>query len=128
VLDLEAVSNLTIQKIQIKLDRVDPRELVMETLNLHKLQADMKKIELAVKIDQSLPKCIESDPTRLQQIVHNMLSNAVKFTREKGHVSVEIYYDHEHELLQVSVIDDGVPIPDSERHLLFKAYSTLPAA
>lgn len=54
------------------------------------------------------------DRTRLQQIVNNLLSNAIKFSDEKQQITIELFYMAEHEMFQVTVIDDGIMISDEE--------------
>ena len=65
----------------------DPEKLLSETLDLLRVQADAKGVELMCRTDNPLPAQILSDPTRLRQVWLNLISNALKFT-ERGVVTV----------------------------------------
>ena len=56
------------------------------------MQAHKKKQRIVLKIDEKVPNFIESDPIRLQQIVNNLISNAIKFSDEKTRIDIESYY------------------------------------
>lgn len=92
------------------------------------MHAHKKKHRIILKIDDSVPKCIESDPKRLTQIVNNLLNNAIKFSDEKNRIDIESYYLHDIDMFQVIVVDDGITISDEEAVKLFKRYSTLKSA
>ena len=95
---------------------------------MNKMQAHKKKQRIVLKIDEKVPKFIESDPNRLQQIVNSLLSNAIKFSDEKTRIDIESYYLTETESFQVTVVDEGIPISDEEKLVLFKPYKTLESA
>lgn len=107
---------------------VDPRELIQEVINSNKMQARKKNQSIVLLIDESVPKFIETDPLRLQQIVNNLLNNAIKFSDEGTRIDIESYYMPDKKLLQISVIDNGIPITDEEAETLFKPHSTLQSA
>ena len=94
--DLEDVSNLSSRRFQIKNDRVDIRKLIADTIKCQKIQASKKKQQIVPLIDDSVPRFIESDPTRLQQIVNNLLGNAIKFSDESNRIDIEVYYQSAH--------------------------------
>jgi signal transduction histidine kinase len=71
---------------------------------------------------------IESDPIRLQQVVNNLLTNAIKFSDEKTNISIESHYLTDKRLFQVTVVDEGIPISDEEAATLFKQFVTLKSA
>ncbi len=95
---------------------------------MNKMQAHKKKQRIVLKVDEHVPKFIESDPIRLQQIVNSLLSNAIKFSDEKTRIDIESYYLTDTDAFQITVVDEGIPISDEEKKLLFKPYSTLESA
>ena len=86
------------------------------------MQAHKKKQRIVLKVDEHVPKFIESDPIRLQQIVNSLLSNAIKFSDEKTRIDIESYYLTDTDAFQITVVDEGIPISDEEKKLLFKPY------
>ena len=77
--------------------------------------AEQKNIRLQCHIPAT-PLVVDFDPLRYQQIVQNLVSNAIKFTPDDGTISVQIYESNQHMLL--SVADDGIGIaPESLPHL-----------
>ena len=63
--------------------------LISETIRLFTAQALEKQLSLHVGLEPGVPRRIRGDPTRLKQILMNLLSNALKFT-EHGHVLLEV--------------------------------------
>jgi signal transduction histidine kinase len=62
------------------------------------MQARKKKQKIVVQVDKSVPNCIETDPNRLQQIIHNLLNNAIKFSDDNTRIDIESYYLHDAKL------------------------------
>lgn len=128
ILDLQDIANIQKRNFKIKKESLNPRELLEEVINSNKMQAHKKKQRIVLKIDENVPKMIESDPIRLQQVVNNLLTNAIKFSDEKTRINIESYYMAEKRLFQVTVIDEGIPISEEEAATLFKPYATLKSA
>ena len=85
-------------------------------------QADAKGLYLRLDLAADLPDWIEADPTRLRQILLNLLSNALKFT-DHGGVSLAIRRERGH--LRFSVADTGMGIAKDRQSLLFQQFSQL---
>ena len=126
--NLQDVTNIAQNHFKIKKERVDPRELLQEVVDSNKMQARKKNQGIVLLIDDSVPKFIDIDPLRMQQIVNNLLTNAIKFSDEGTRIDIESYYMPDKELLQVSVIDNGIPISDEEALTLFQPHATLQKA
>jgi CheY-like chemotaxis protein len=104
----------------------DPRETIRESCALLVEQARRKGLDLRWTVDRSVPAQIIGDPTRLGQILTNLLGNAVKFTEsgaiELG-VSVEAHGSESEPDLAFTVRDTGVGIPQSARSRLFHPFT-----
>lgn len=98
ILDLQAISNITNQLFNVKKEKVDMREAVEEVINGNRLQANKKKQKIYTNFDESVPRWLISDRTRIQQIVNNLLNNAIKFSDEKKRITVELFYMRDHEM------------------------------
>lgn len=114
----------------VKLERqtIDVDELLQRVVRAFGPSAQSKRIVLAVEGGTALPR-IKADPLRLEQVLNNLVSNALKFTKEGGKVVVGAKPLHSKIALWIS--DSGVGIPTHEIGDLFKDYvraSTRPTA
>ena len=87
--DLLDVSRIVAGKIELTVEEVDWRALVLGVLEAVKPEAEAKSVQLAVECEGDPPLCL-GDPERLQQVVANLFTNAVKFTPSGGRVGVRI--------------------------------------
>ena len=82
-------------------------------------------LKLTLDIEEGVPLVLEGDPLRLQQILVNLVGNAVKFT-ERGGVFVQVSLEEESELaasLRFSVRDTGIGLDQEQQKKLFSAFS-----
>ena len=87
-------------------------------------QAIKKSITVTYTNEATVAKLF-ADPRRLKQIVINLLTNAVKFTLAGGHVTLQVQYAAEQDLIQFSVIDDGIGIAREHLQRLFQPFVQL---
>ena len=116
-----------IESGQIQLENIafDLRKIIENTVKLLKFNADKKDIKLSVKIDKNIPNQLIGDPFRLNQVITNLINNAIKFT-EEGSVRVEVNTENkgdEQIKLLFKVIDTGIGISESGTKKLFKEFS-----
>ncbi len=95
-------------------------EFIADFSSLAGIKARENGIVFEFRTDTLLPEMIISDPTRLRQILSNVVGNAIKFT-EKGKVELILKYDVHH--LEIRVTDTGRGISRDQRKFLFKAFS-----
>nr|WP_246506653.1 hybrid sensor histidine kinase/response regulator [Kistimonas asteriae] len=109
----------------------DLSDLMNRTLNLFQSEARLRNIRLSLEIAPDIPSQVTGDPTRLRQILVNLLGNAFKFT-DQGAVSVNVRLDLEDEngqlTLYFSVKDTGIGIPTSLHDRLFQSFVQADAA
>jgi PAS domain S-box-containing protein len=89
------------------------------------LRAEQKHLTLRCEVQHGVPQEIVADPTRLAQIIINLLGNAIKFTRE-GEIQLQVTLDHAEEnqaLLQFTVRDTGIGIPKEKQQTIFEAFT-----
>ncbi|MBP5792014.1 MAG: response regulator, partial [Spirochaetaceae bacterium] len=111
-------SKLESGKFRLEYIPYNPLQLVEQTVDLLAIEAYNKKIEIITDIDYSLPEKIIGDPTRVQQILLNLIKNAVKFT-PSGYVQISVKADKEKKTITYEVKDSGIGIKKEEQKNLF---------
>ena len=123
--DILDLSKIEAGKLNIELIPLDLREIVNELITLHTMTAEEKCIEFYADIDQRLPPVLIGDPTRIRQILANLISNALKFT-DKGHVGVKVSVDAlsgDRADVRLGVEDTGVGIEADIKDKLFNEFT-----
>jgi signal transduction histidine kinase len=87
--DILDIAKVESEKLQVEKLRFSLKELMSDVTSLMALRAREKGLILKVHFEGTLPSSIESDPTRLRQILVNVIGNAVKFT-ERGYVDIVV--------------------------------------
>ncbi len=104
--DLLDVSRIVTGKLRLNLSKVDVVPIVRDVVASSKPAAEAKRIALEMRAPESVT--LRADPNRLQQIIWNLVSNAVKFSTSDGRVTVEVSSDAQRATIRVS--DEGVGI------------------
>ncbi|MDP3845541.1 MAG: response regulator [Pseudomonas sp.] len=101
------------------------RDLLQDTLTLLAPAAHAKQLELLSLVYRDTPMTLIGDPQRLKQILTNLASNAIKFTREGTIIARAMLEDEsdEHVQLRISVQDSGIGLSDEDLRALFQAFS-----
>ncbi|MBN1236943.1 MAG: response regulator [Gammaproteobacteria bacterium] len=120
--DILDLSRIEAGKLDLDIKRVRPDRLVLDVQSLMKLRAADKGLALAVDFDGPLPETIETDPTRLRQILINLVENSIKFT-ERGEVRVALRFDAAACSLEIDVSDTGVGIEPEMLGRLFRPFT-----
>jgi signal transduction histidine kinase/ActR/RegA family two-component response regulator len=102
--DLLDVSRMITGKVQLNLEKVDVVSVVNAAIDSVKLAADSKQIQLQLVLDKRV-QSIVGDASRLQQVVWNLVSNAIKFTPARGTVTVQL--KQQEAKVELSVVDSG---------------------
>ncbi len=122
--DILDFSKIEAGKLELKFTQVDIVNLIEEIIDIVKYDASKKNLELIVNIQPNLPRQIQADPTRLKQVILNLLSNSVKFT-EKGEVELKLSFSPlENELGEYHFVvrDTGIGISLEQQSKLFQAF------
>ncbi|MCY1078120.1 HAMP domain-containing sensor histidine kinase [Archangium lansingense] len=111
--DLLEQTRIEAGNLELRLEDCDLRELVADVVELHRPSSQQHQLELSVP---NLPVSVRGDPTRLTQVLTNLLSNALKYSPRGGFVRVLLAQSKEEVTLSVS--DEGVGIaPDEYEHI-----------
>ena len=118
-------SKIEAGRLELEQTEFDLRQTVEEAVELFGEQVGRKGLELICRIPETVPTELYGDPTRLRQILLNLLGNAVKFT-EQGEVVVWVELEQETEedvLLRLSVRDSGIGIAPAAQAKIFEPFS-----
>lgn len=112
---------------KVSLEQIDfnIRMKLDEVRKSFELRAKEKHLDFSVEIDPSVPTFLKGDPYRLNQILFNLLGNAIKFTH-KGSVTARIKVikkDQEWETLLFEVCDTGIGIPQQKMDHIFESFT-----
>lgn len=128
--DILDFSKLEAGKLLLENIPFDFTDSLDEVMKLLAPSAHEKGLELTLKVDNRIPTGMIGDPLRIQQVLTNLIGNAVKFT-ERGNidVSVELKTDRDESLeLQFMVRDTGIGISERQQAQLFQAFSQADAS
>lgn len=119
VVDLLDLSRIEARQLELDIRGVDLRALIREVAATVRPTADRQEIELRVSGLEERT-IVQSDATRLRQILLNLLSNAIKFTKRGGHVDLALATADD--ALTITVRDTGPGVDPSVRERIFEAY------
>ena len=114
-------SKIEAGKLTAESVRFSTEKLIRTTVNMNVFGAYAKKLELVTDIADDIPEYLLGDPLRIQQILVNLVSNAIKFT-ESGSIVIRLRcnkLDGENILLQCEVTDSGIGISSTQLEQLF---------
>jgi PAS domain S-box-containing protein len=123
--DVLDFSKVEAGKIELEHIRFDLVETVREVTDLFVEQAQGKGINLTCVLAESVPSVLQGDPVRLQQILMNLVNNAVKFTKQ-GSITLTVTVAEasaSHALVRFEVQDSGVGIEPAAQAKIFEAFS-----
>ncbi len=123
--DILDFSKIESGRLEIESTPVSLRECIEAVFDLNAARASQKRLDLLYWIEPDVPAFVLSDRTRLQQILVNLVTNAVKFT-ETGEVMIRLRRQRdpkEGDFLHFSVKDTGIGIPEEARDRLFQVFS-----
>ncbi|MGL4995068.1 MAG: response regulator [Deefgea sp.] len=123
--DILDYSKIEAGKLSIERLEFDFRELLEEVTDLLALRAQEKGLELMCDIDPRLPVKVMGDPTRLRQVLTNLLGNSIKFTA-RGDVALFAHLlamDERQATIEFSVRDSGIGMAPEQLESLFEAFN-----
>ena len=128
--DILNLSKIEAGKIELESFPFSIQETVENTFDILAAKAAEKELEMVYFIAPDIPLRVMGDPTRIQQVLLNLLGNAIKFT-EEGHIAVALEsekIDLKHLMLTIHVSDTGIGIPAEKMDRLFEAFSQVDAS
>ncbi|MFM2267577.1 MAG: hypothetical protein RL757_1018 [Bacteroidota bacterium] len=122
--DILEISTLQNGKMDFELKDFDLDELLSNLINVMQYKKDEKNLTFMLEVAPDMPRQIKSDKLRLNQILFNVVGNAVKFTDE-GFVRIQVnkISDGEVVMARFSVQDSGIGIPTDKLDSIFEAFT-----
>jgi two-component system, sensor histidine kinase and response regulator len=123
--DILDLSKVEAGHLELEAVEFDLSELLDKAIDILAMRATEKGIELTSHIDQQVPCRVIGDPTRLTQIVINLIGNAIKFT-DTGTVEFRIVNDPDRDIpgaIRISVSDTGIGIPTDKLTSIFESFT-----
>lgn len=125
--DILDFSKIESGNLELVMGEYDLGIVVNDLVNMIQPKADDKKLEFIVKVNPNIPKNLYGDDVRIEQIIINILNNAVKYTHV-GSVTFTMDYEMVSEdqiELKVSVSDTGIGIKEEDMEKLFSPYQRI---
>jgi two-component system phosphate regulon sensor histidine kinase PhoR len=120
VQELLELSRIESGKVPLRLSPTPVADVIAPAVERLRPQADRNRIELTVEIPADLPPVL-IDAQRVQQVVSNLLHNAIKFTPAGGQVTIRAK-DGDAEMVRVEVTDTGIGIPTGDLPRIFERF------
>jgi signal transduction histidine kinase/CheY-like chemotaxis protein len=123
-------SKLESGEMQLESIEFDLNELIEQVVEILANRAHSKDLNLSYWIETHTPRLVKGDPTRLQQVLTNLIGNAIKFT-DQGGVTVDVrplFCDTTNTTIRITVTDTGIGISPENQQKLFQSFSQADAS
>jgi signal transduction histidine kinase/CheY-like chemotaxis protein len=123
--DILDFSKIEAGKLEVEVVEFNLREVVERAVEPLAIRAHAKGLDLRVEITDAYPQQLEGDPTRIRQVLVNLVGNAIKFTQD-GFVEVRVEQERfdEHGVdVRFTVHDTGIGVPSDAQERLFTAFT-----
>ena len=132
--DILDLSKIEAGKLHFENIAFSLRDTIADIVNLYSLKSEQQGVLILQRIDDTVPQAMMGDPTRIRQVIVNLVSNALKFT-EKGEVIISVdvvssetnsensVSNNDYANLKIAVRDTGIGISQSAQKTLFNAFT-----
>ncbi|MCL2705277.1 MAG: bacteriohemerythrin [Spirochaetaceae bacterium] len=124
--DVLDISKIEADKFELSYSELSFEKMLMSITDVASVRAEEKHLNLIVDINENVPDYIEGDEMRLSQVITNLLTNAIKFTPEKGTIVLSVKKIEEtsdNVVLRIEVADSGIGISQEQQKRLFTSFS-----
>ena len=122
--DILDMSKIDAGKMIVEQIRISPSQILEEAVSLMRPRAIGKGIDIRLNYETAIPARIKSDPTRLRQILFNLIGNAIKFT-EVGGITINTAFEKDSGQMRFRIVDTGIGMNPEQREIIarFDAFS-----
>ncbi len=118
--DLESITKLESGQLKLNLVKLDIVKTIEEVIEMHQFQASERKIKISLINKFEKPIFIKADKKRILEVITNLIVNAIKYGRKKGHVDIS-FHDLE-DTIVVEISDDGIGIDKKDLPRIFERF------
>ncbi len=129
--DILDFSKIEAGRLELKETAFELKNVINNMLDVVKVRADEKKLQMSVDIGSNVPRILIGDAMRISQVLINLAGNAVKFTPEGGTIDIAINEKQaggSSVILQVSVADNGIGISEEKQNEIFRSFTQADAS
>ena len=121
--DILDFSKIEAGKLDLEVRDCSPYLIMTEVVNVLRMKAEQQSLELTLAVRGKIPESIQSDPTRIRQVLMNLVGNAIKFTTEGSVNIVASMIEHEGQpSLRFEIIDTGIGLTREQAGRLFQQF------
>ncbi|MDQ6814047.1 MAG: response regulator, partial [Bacteroidota bacterium] len=122
--DILDLSKIEAGKVDLRFETVLVKNIATDLEQLFSVVAEEKEINYVVDIKDGVPEKIKTDRQKVEQVLKNLLSNAFKFTRPNGRVTLafKTVIKDGRNYLAITVEDTGIGIPEAKQQVIFEAF------
>ncbi len=121
--DILDFSKIDSNKMLIENIPYNIKDTFKHVVELFKARASDNSLNLVLNIDENTPNKILGDQVRVEQVLSNLISNAIKFSKQDGTITINLSYDQENSSVRCEVIDTGVGISKEKIDDIFNAFT-----
>jgi signal transduction histidine kinase/CheY-like chemotaxis protein len=127
--DILDISKIEAGRLELETLPCSPLAILGDVMNMMRVRAEGKGLELDLEFITPIPESIRSDPTRIRQILINLVGNAIKFTEEGGvSLALALERDGVEPLLRIDVLDTGIGLDPALFGRVFEAFTQADAS
>lgn len=115
-------SKIEVNKLNLENSAFNLKRLITDVLNIVRINAERKELELEVTVQNSMPELVSGDEVKVRQILINLLGNAIKYT-ESGKICLKASYDINTSQSSFSISDTGIGIPEDKIETIFEPFT-----
>ncbi|MCG8672860.1 MAG: ATP-binding protein [Pseudomonadales bacterium] len=123
--DILDFSKIEAGKLELESIPLNLEQVIGDSVAIYAPNASQKKLTLAFYIDPEISPAIKGDPTRIKQVIYNLLGNAIKFT-DRGHVFIKVSLlttTDSQQRLRFEVMDSGIGMSEEQQAKLFDSFT-----
>jgi len=123
--DILDMSKIEANKFELSPAEFNFEKMLQRVVNVVNFRVDEKHQKFTVHIDKNIPRFLVGDDQRVAQVITNLLGNAIKFTPEKGTISLNTHFVGEDNgvcQIQISVSDTGIGMSEEQQKRIFMSF------
>ncbi len=124
--DILDMSKIEANKTEISHAEFNFEQMLLKIANVQSFKIEEKQLYFMMEIDNKIPQLLMGDEQHLNQVITNLISNAIKFTPEKGQIKLKVAIEAEEKhdiILRISIKDSGIGISEENQQKLFQSFA-----